>query len=73
MAKLIAIGEVFTEAELKAATKLFGECKPGEFNKRVIEQIVEPALPRINEVTGQANDARYWGYALEFALTQQRD
>jgi hypothetical protein len=71
--KQISIGELFTAAELKAATKLYGECKPGEFNKRVVKQIVEPALPRINKVTGQENDARYWGYALEFALTQQRD
>jgi hypothetical protein len=73
MTKTIAIGELFTEAELKAATKLYGKCKPGEFNKRVVEQIVKPALPRINKVTGQENDAQYWGYALEFALMQQRD
>lgn len=73
MTKTITVGELFTATELKAATKLYGKCKPGEFNTRVVEQIVKPALPRINKVTGQANDARYWGYALEFALMQQRD
>ena len=72
MANTVSLGELFTPAELRAATKLYCECKPGEFNKRVVEQIVEPALPRINKVTGQENDARYWGYALEYALTQQR-
>ena len=72
MAKSISIGQLFTASELDAAAKLYDECRPGEFNKRVVAQIVEPALPRINEVTGQENDARYWGYALEYALSRQR-
>jgi hypothetical protein len=62
------IGEIFTMRELRAAGKLYAECKPGEFNRRVVAEIVTPALPRINKTTGQENDARYLGYALEYAF-----
>lgn len=67
----IKIGELFTEEELKAALKLYRKYQHGEFHERIVKEIVEPALPRINQVTGQENDARYWGYALEYALTQR--
>lgn len=68
--KTITISDVFTDAEIKKAQKLFAKCKPGEFNKLVVEQIVQPAMPRINKATGQENDARYFGYMLEHVLTQ---
>jgi hypothetical protein len=69
MTKTSTIGDVFTKAEIKKAQKLFAKCKPGEFNKRVVAEIVEPAMPRINKATGQENDARYFGYLLEHLLT----
>ncbi|MCK1671080.1 hypothetical protein [Bradyrhizobium sp. 150] len=68
--KTITISDVFTDAEIKKAQKLFAKCKPGQFNKLVVEQIVQPAMPRINKATGQENDARYFGYLLEHAITQ---
>jgi hypothetical protein len=69
MTKTSTIGDVFTKTEIKKAQKLFAKCKPGEFNKRVVAEIVEPAMPRINKATGQENDARYFGYLLEHLLT----
>ena len=66
----MTIGELFTEREINAAVKLYNECKPGEFNKRVVEKIVEPAMARINKVTGQENDPRYFGYLLEFVIME---
>ena len=68
----ISLAELFTEAELQAAVELYENSSPGTFNKAVVEKIVEPALPRINKVTGQENDARYWGYALEHAISSSR-
>lgn len=65
----ISLADLFTEAEIEAASELYDRCSPGTFNKAVVEQIVTPALPRINQVTGQENDARYWGYALEHAIS----
>lgn len=62
------IDQIFTASEIKAAIKLYAECKPGEFNKRAVDEIVTPAMPRINKATGQENDPRYLGYALEYAL-----
>ena len=66
--KHVRIGELFTDRELRAAAKLYAQCQPGEFNRRVVAEIVGPAMPRINKATGQENDARYFGYALEYAL-----
>lgn len=70
--KQVTIAELFTDNEIKAAVKLHAECKPGEFNRRVVEQLVRPIMPRINKATGQENDERYIGYMLEFAIAQSK-
>jgi hypothetical protein len=71
--KQLNLGDLFTKDEIEAASKLFFECKPGEFNRRVVEQIVQPAMLRINAATGQENDARYMGYLLEYVFSQASD
>jgi hypothetical protein len=68
----ISISQLFTDVEIKAAVKLYAECSPGTFNKRVVEQIVRPAMDRINKATGQENDERYIGYMLEFAINDSK-
>lgn len=68
----ISLAELFTEDELQAAVELYENSSPGTFNKAVVAKIVAPALPRINKATGQQNDARYWGYALEHAILSSR-
>ena len=63
--KEISLGEVFTEKMVEEASK----CKDvTEIQKRVIE----PNMARINRVTGQENDPRYWAYAMQFALNELR-
>jgi hypothetical protein len=70
MTETVRLGDIFTNAEMKQARKLFLQCRKDgtRFNDCVVTQIVEPAMPRINAVTGQENVARYWGYMLECAL-----
>jgi hypothetical protein len=68
--KTIAIGDLFTADELEKARKLYEECAPGTFNGTVVREVVTPAMARIDAATGQANDPRYIGYMLEFALGQ---
>lgn len=70
----ITLGKIFSKAEIDEVEKLWIECnrtgKYLEFHARCQRQIVEPAMERINSITGQENDASYITYCLEFALTQ---
>ena len=53
--KTVKIGDLFTEEELHEAQAI------GSDHARLRDEIVSPALKRINEVTGQQNDAdRTW-------------
>jgi hypothetical protein len=68
----ITISKIFTDAEIERARKLLNECErrpPGLLHKRIVTEIVKPAMPRINKATGQENDADYIGYLLEAVLT----
>jgi hypothetical protein len=66
-----AMGDIFTDAEIKKAGKLYNQYKgTGTLNKVLTQQIVEPVLPRINEQTGQQNSAAYLAYAIEYVLNE---
>ena len=59
--KKITIGELFTEEELQKAFRL------SDVNK-IEAQIVKPAIARINQITGQENDSKYWAYCLVYMI-----
>ena len=66
--RTITLAELFTDKELQRATKLFAK----GFNAQIVaDQVVTPVLPRINEKTGQENNALYWACALQYAISQQ--
>lgn len=68
----ITLGELFTTQEIALAAELYKNLKgTGRFARECEACVVAPALPRINQVTGQENNARYWAYALEHALTSK--
>lgn len=69
--KQFSLGDIFTAEELDRARSLFEEDERG-FVARAVVEIVRPAMPRINAATGQENDERYIGYALQHALQQFR-
>lgn len=66
--KHFELGDLFTEAEIEAARTLYLQLPTEQFNRRVVEEVVQAAMPRIDRVTGQQNDARYMGYALANAF-----
>ena len=66
--RTITLGELFTDAEIERAKALYLRCAPGTFARTAAEEVVTSAIPRINRVTGQENDAKYWAYQLEFAF-----
>lgn len=61
------IGEIFTVEEIKKALAIWSTDRTN-FHRRALAEIVEPAMDRINETTGQENDARYLAYALQFVV-----
>lgn len=63
----VKISDLFTEQEVRAALKIWRTDRR-RFHDRVSVEIVQPALDRINEATGQENDASFFAYALEFIL-----
>jgi len=65
------IGELFTDAELKQAMSIYKYTRAGFVCDRMVSEIVQHALPRINKLTEQENDPRYLGYMLEWAMIQQ--
>ncbi len=68
--KHLSLGSVLTKKEIAQAQNYILEASAeGESAAaRISAEIIEPALERINKKTGQENDARYLGYAIEFAL-----
>ncbi len=68
--KYLSLGSVLSKKEIALAQNFILEAQAeGESAAaRITAEIIEPALERINKKTGQENDARYLGYAIEFAL-----
>lgn len=72
MSNEVAIGELFTDENINAALALV-ESGSDALHERLLHEIVEPAMPRINEVTGQDNSADYMAYLLEYAVSEARN
>ena len=67
--KMIALGDVFTRAQLSQLSRLHLKYPDTlDFVPRAVEEVIEPALPQINEKTGQENDAHYWAYAIWYVM-----
>ena len=62
--KHVALGDLFTEEELKKARQL-------KEAKEICEQIVKPKMGHINKITGQENDTMYVSYFLEYTLSKE--
>lgn len=83
--KNFTVGELFTDAELDAAFDtihkhfLLGavqqECGivdpgPTRLTDKLVAEIIDPAMSRIEQTTGQPNDARYLAYVLQYAYSK---
>ena len=67
--KSITIADFLTEAEISQAVRMWTE-DPRTFHKRVLTEILEPNMARINKALGQENDASYLAYMLEYVIGQ---
>lgn len=68
----VTIGDIFTAEELQRANDIIKAHDKSNGNVALIDtlenEIVVPVLPRINQSTGQDNDARYLAYMLEHII-----
>lgn len=70
---IVSLDQIFTANELHTALMLYVKCESAiAFHKLCTEQIIRPALARINRITGQENDANYWAYVMEYAIRQMQ-
>jgi hypothetical protein len=68
----ITLGLAFTDDELTRAILLM-QNDPENFHVRCRDEIVMPAMDRINAALQQENDPDWIAYFLEYALTRTRD
>lgn len=68
----ITLGLAFTDAELTQAILLMQD-DPTRFHERCRDEIIKPALSRINLTLGQTNDPDWLAYFLEYALTRTQE
>lgn len=66
--KMIRLSHIFTPLDIAKGIKIVRE-KPHNLHQRLRDEVVAAVMPRINDVTGQENDADYVAYLLEYALT----
>jgi hypothetical protein len=69
--KSVTLGEVFSEEQLAYARACIQQHNGTVLKtlvEKLVEQVTEPALPHINQVTGQENDPTYWAWMLVYAL-----
>jgi hypothetical protein len=68
------LGDILTPAQIKKAMAICLDSdrtgKPAA--PRITSELITPNIRRINKRTGQDNDTRYLGYAVEFALRENR-
>lgn len=66
--KTVALADIFTPSEIERAREMYRQESDESFNVRVVRELIEPNMARINAATGQENDARFVGYAVEYCL-----
>lgn len=67
--KQVTMREFLTAEEVDAAVKLYTYHRPA-FHKRCRDEIIKPAIDRINRDLGQENDPDYLVYAIEAVLSR---
>ena len=70
MTRQVVITDFLTDEQIAKAQELFRSVPDYEFARRCAETIIFPNLITINQKLGQANNAMYLAYAVQYVLTQ---
>lgn len=69
MAKTVTLRDFLTSEEVNEAVRLYTYHRPA-FHNRCRDEIIKPAIERINKDLGQENDPDYLVYAIESVLSR---
>lgn len=64
----IAVGDLFTDEQLRLACTIIDSTSGSERQARLIEEVVKPAMEHINTVTRQENEPAYLAHILTWVL-----
>lgn len=70
--KTINLREILHKSEWHRAVNIYNENKGGNVAKKLKDEIIMPAMERINNKTGQDNDPLCMAYALEYTLMSSK-
>lgn len=68
----MTVGDLVTEEQFKMCVEIGKNNPTHQVAKKISEEIIEPNIDKINEITGQENDPKYIAYAiLNILLTEK--
>lgn len=67
MSKNITVGDFLTNEEIEKVQTIWRDDRNG-FHKRVLEEIIQPNMDRINRDLGQENNPDFLAYLLEYVM-----
>ena len=59
--------KVLSATDQRVAVQIWTN-KPTQERNKELSKVLEPYMPKINQLTGQETDVRFLGYALEWVL-----
>ena len=68
---MITLRDFLTPAEIKRAIKIWNTDR-SNFHRRVLAEIVTPAMPEINRELKQENVPGYIAYLIEYVFTESQ-
>lgn len=68
MTKTLGIRQLFTPKMVDLAKEVRRRTPRHQRAEVMAQDVITPEMARINEVTGQENDAKYMAYLLDFSI-----
>jgi hypothetical protein len=67
---VFTLADFLTKQQIKAVVEIW-RTDNSNFHRRVLEEIVRPAMPDINRKLGQKNVPQFIAYAIEYVMIRQ--
>lgn len=68
---MTTLPDILTPEQIRAAIKIWNNDR-ANFHRRVLDEIVIPAMPEINRRLGQENVPGYIAYVIEYVFTESQ-
>lgn len=65
--KRVTLGDFLTDGEIRQCVAIYRTDRDN-FHKRVLKEVINPNMERIDIALGQENDADYLAYCVQYAI-----